>query len=195
MKIIYFHGFAGSPDETSSKVTLLKSLGHDVYLVDTQGKYSPSSYLTAFEKVLKQNKIHISDSFVLVGISLGGFWARFLGYQLHAPWIALNPPLKPSLELNRFLGDNVVFDTGIHFTWSKNQSEEYLTFENTIKDFLEIPGLTIFSSDDEVLPHSEYVNTLVQKSKVIELKSGGHRLQNTDDYKKYIEAFINHLLV
>ena len=195
MKIIYFHGFAGSPDETSSKVMMLKSLGHEVFLVDTKGQYSPLAYLKAFENVLKQNSLHTSDSFVLMGISLGGFWARFLGYQLHAPWIALNPVLTPSEDLNQFLGNNIVFDTGVSFLWTESQSKEYLKYETTIKDFLNIPGLIIVASDDTILSPYQVLKLLYQKSEVVELKSGGHRLQNTDEYKKYIETFINHLLV
>lgn len=194
MIIIYFPGFAGSPDKDSSKVKMMTTLGYDVFIVDPEENYTPSSYLLAFQHVLSEHKIKLSDPFMLMGISLGGFWARYLGYQLQVPWISLNPPLTPSTQLRQFIGKNVVFDTGNEFIWTENHCNEYLNFETHVKDFLSIPGLIIFSKDDDVLSHTD-LKSLKSRCSVIELEDGGHRLLKTDTYKQYIQQFIKYSFI
>lgn len=192
MKIIYFNGFAGSPDKDSLKVKMFEELGTKVLSVNTQGSYTPKAYVSAFEKTLESNKIKLSDSFVLAGISLGGFWARFFGYKTRTPWIALNPSLTPSSDLMQFVGTNTVFDTGQKFNWTQEDCAQYRSYES-YEDCVSVPGLIIFSSDDDVIDHSNILNT-AQRCQVIQLSSGGHRLQNTQDYKKIINDFLSTLL-
>jgi len=193
LKICYFNGFAGSPNPLGEKVSLLKDFG-EVFPVDTEGAYSVPAYQKAFHETLEKNDIRLSDPLVFFGTSLGGFWARTLGYAYSVPWIALNPSLSPSEELLQFTGKNTVFDTGQRFTWTKQECSVYLPIENSVKDYLEIPGLIIVAKDDDVLT-TKGLAEASKKCAFVQVESGGHRLLNTRGYQDYIKEFLDNLLI
>lgn len=182
--LIYLHGFASGPKPQSVKVALLRALGHDVLCLDTHGGYRPEDYLRAADAL----GIESSPASLLVGSSLGGFWARHLSARLGRPWIGLNPALRPSATLARFQGTLQRFDDEATFEWSPHDALAYRSYEDVPVD-PRVPGLIVVAEDDDVVdPHE--TRALVGDDDILVLPRGGHELANTADYADALARFI-----
>ncbi|WPL12011.1 MULTISPECIES: YqiA/YcfP family alpha/beta fold hydrolase [Thiorhodovibrio] len=191
MIIAYLHGFASGPRSHSPKLALLRGLGHEVYCLDTQGDYRPEDYARAAESLLQT----APPLDVLVGSSLGGFWARRLGVQLGCPWVGLNPALRPSVTLAQFQGRLQRFDVAAPFDWSVEDALAYRPLETDTATMPELsaqphhpPGLIILAEDDEVVDARE-TQSLATDCEVLLLAHGGHDLANTSDYAEALSQF------
>ncbi len=118
---------------------MIRELGYELVLVATAGDYRPTGYLAAFAGL----KLDPAGPLVLMGTSLGGFWARKLGHELGKPWIALNPAVQPSQSLRRYLGTNTRFDTSGACDWSVADCEAYGA-EEDFTPRADLPGLLIW---------------------------------------------------
>ncbi len=125
---------------------------------------------------------------VLMGTSLGGFWARRLGHELGKPWIALNPAIQPSQSLRRYVGPNTRFDTGGAFDWCGADCGRYVA-EELFTPRGDLPGLFILAEDDEVLDY-RVARDAAGATRVVVLPRGGHQLPNTADYGVAVATFL-----
>tara|TARA_B100001287_G_scaffold257780_1_gene243654 strand:- start:3430 stop:3900 length:471 start_codon:yes stop_codon:yes gene_type:complete len=85
MKIFYLHGLEST--NNSSKVDLMRSLGHDVHAEYMDYR----KVLDLYEKTL--NSIKDFKPFMIVGSSMGGYFAYHLGTHYKTNLILLNPAL------------------------------------------------------------------------------------------------------
>ncbi|MCF8017177.1 MAG: hypothetical protein K9L65_16090 [Chromatiaceae bacterium] len=182
--ILYLHGFASGPKPKSPKVDLLRALGHEVRCLATQGGYRPEDYLRAAETAL--NRSPMPD--LLVGSSLGGFWARYLGVRHGHPWIGLNPALRPSATLARYQGRLQRFDVEASFDCTLEDALAYRAYEEEPVD-PSVPGLIVVAKDDEVVDAQETQALAVGGERLV-LPRGGHELANTEDYAETLADFI-----
>ncbi len=182
--VVYFHGFASGPQGPSPKTDLIRDLGYAVALIATDGDYRPAGYRAAFARL----GLDPAAPVVLMGTSLGGFWARRLGQELGRPWLALNPAIQPSVTLRRYLGPNTRFDTGGAFVWTAADCEAYVAEEHfPLRP--DVPGLLICAADDEVLDY-RVARDAAATAQVLVLPGGGHQLHNTGDYGEAVGAFL-----
>ena len=181
--VVYFHGFASGPQGPSPKTDLIRGLGHEVALIATDGDYRPVGYRAAFARL----NLDPPAPLVLMGTSLGGFWARRLGQELGQPWIALNPAIQPSQSLRRYLGPNTRFDTGGAFTWTAADCAAYVAEEQFALPS-DLPGLLILAEDDEVLDY-RLAKDLAGSARLVVLPHGGHQLNNAAEYAEAVDTF------
>ena len=182
--VVYFHGFASGPQGPTPKTDLIRELGHEVALIATDGDYRPVGYRAAFARL----NLDPTAPLVLMGTSLGGFWARRLGQELGRPWIALNPAIQPSQSLERYIGPNTRFDTGGSFTWTAVDCEAYVA-EEQVALRPDLPGLLILAEDDEVLDY-RLAWDAAGSARIVVLPQGGHQLHNTADYGAAVGTFL-----
>ncbi len=182
--IVYFHGFASGPQGPSPKTDLLRDLGHEVALIATDGDYRPAGYRAAWARL----GLDPAAPLVLMGTSLGGFWARKLGHELSKAWIALNPAIQPSQSLRRYIGANIRFDTGGVFEWTAADCEGYVA-EECFTPRADLPGLLILAKDDEVLDY-RVAREAAGGARVVALPRGCHQLHNTADYGEVVAEFL-----
>ncbi len=187
--VVYLHGFASGPQGPSPKTDLIRKLGHEVALIATDSDYRPAGYRAAFARL----GLDLTAPLVLMGTSLGGFWARRLGQELGRPWIALNPAIQPSQSLRRYLGPNTRFDTGGCFTWTMADCAAYVA-EEQLALRPDVPGLLILAEDDEVLDYRVARDT-AGAARVVVLPTGGHQLHNTGDYGLAVNTFLTAVTV
>ncbi len=93
MKILNIHGYKGSSE--NSACLALKELGYDV--ISPQLDYdaeSPENILSLLSDVLSDSKPD-----VIVGTSLGGFFALLLSIESGLPSVLVNPCLMPFITL------------------------------------------------------------------------------------------------
>ena len=96
MKIIYLSGFGGNESSETYRSLLLK------YPETSFIKYNNENAEIAFEQIKnilqnKSNKTHI-----IIGQSLGGFWAEYFAKKYNYSVILINPSLKPHENLAKY---------------------------------------------------------------------------------------------
>jgi predicted esterase YcpF (UPF0227 family) len=185
--IIYLHGFASGPRTNSPKLSLLRALGAEVRCLDTRGCYRPEGYLRAADELL----VGSQAPSLLVGSSLGGFWARRLGSQLRCPWIGLNPALRPSETLASHPGPLQRFDIEAMFDWGIEDALAYRPYEQEPVDE-SVASLIVVAEDDDVVDHRQTL-ALAAGTEVLVLPGGGHDLAKTTDYADAVRRFVNRI--
>lgn len=96
MKIIYFPGFGGDKNsETYTKIC--EKYENSVFMV-----YDNSNAEVAFSQIKNQIQNYICENLLLIGQSLGGFWAEKFAiyYDLHS--ILINPSFEPEFSLKKY---------------------------------------------------------------------------------------------
>lgn len=151
--IFYFHGFASSAN--SWKVQLLKK-----HLEKTKIKLTAPTLPVDPAEVVKLFEKYVTESGkpgLVIGSSLGGFYARYVSARFDVPAVLINPSITPWFTLAGCIGANKRYYSGETFEWKK----EYLDSLKKMNDEMVERGpghhnLHFFlASDDEVLDHKK----------------------------------------
>lgn len=131
------------------------------------------------------------DEILMVGTSLGGFYAHLLHNHMLIPAILINPAIKPSVTLKQWLGDVVNHSTGETFQLTDRHIAKFHMLENRRdrNDYMFAENLdVIIAEDDEIIPVDETIQFYqYRKAKVHVSKTGGHRFENMDFVYSIIE--------
>ena len=173
--IIYLHGFNSAFDDASTKVLQLRSLPTIVRVVGINFNYHHSDLLSRLDEFMSAMITTSAGEALVVGTSLGGFFARYIASRLNKRVIAINPSLTPWTTLARAIGvEHTNFKTGEKHTVTKDWVESLQSFQ---VEKLNVPALTVIASDDELLQFTqETIEHLKTESKVV-MTVGGHRLE------------------
>ena len=179
-KILYLHGFASCGE--GNKSSLLKSHFGADNVIAPDLPPSPIDAIDTIEEILGSTKIDI-----LIGSSLGGYYATVLAEKYCMKAILLNPSTQPWETLAAYTG------------WQKRFcDEEVFEFKPVYLEQLKMLQtapekgryLLLLQSGDEVLDYTK-AQSLYNKHKIIVEYGGNHRFENLDEYLSMIEKFIN----
>lgn len=125
MNIIYLHGF--NSDGNGSTATSLKNNYKELIIC-------PSYDYGNADKAYKQINSIVSESInhgdlVIIGTSLGGFWANYFSEKYNIKCILINPALTPDKSLIKFIGKNKNFSNGKIIDFTKDDAEKYKKYE------------------------------------------------------------------
>jgi len=185
--IIYLHGYGSSGN--AFKARLLKRIYHDIEMFSPDLPPDPDETIRFLEAVI-QEKCQ-NQPCMLIGSSLGGFYALHLHIKFKLYAVLLNPTIQPIDDLERRLVTEPEFD---------NQAPRGLIIENLnqMMKYYHHPELihgdrlrVYLNRDDEVL---DYRNALhyFQKSdcEIILNDKGEHVFLNfTDILTEIIETY------
>ena len=152
--IYYLHGFGSGPNSTTLK---LLQPHYPAAIGLTYDHCYPKRSLDILTDILKNDPY---DK-VVVGSSLGGWYAEQLSNTVFADFILYNPQTEPHSGLAKY---------GVN--------EEHLQEYNRLQpNFLTKPATrtVILSTDDDVVPHSVAYKKYKDKASVV-LTQGGHRM-------------------
>ena len=178
-KILYLHGFASCGE--GNKSSQLKRYFGEKNLLSPDLSPSPLDTIATIERLLKSENIDL-----IIGSSLGGFYATYLAEKYQMGAVLLNPSTQPWQTLAPYVG------------WQKRFcDEEVFEFKSVYLDQLKtldvMPEkgkyLVLLQSEDEVLDYTK-AQSLYNKHKVIVEYGGNHRFENIPDYMSMIENFI-----
>ncbi len=134
-RIYYFHGFKSAGG--GSKYEILRKVYGQEYQI-----HSPTLGNNVYEvrRELRQigNALEASDDYSLViGTSMGGFYARYFAAVIHyCPIILVNPVLKPSDHMAKYLGTQRNFKSGDAFEFTREDLQLLKQMEDEIRDSL-----------------------------------------------------------
>jgi len=173
----YLHGFGSSFDPLSTKIQTLKSLG------DVTG--SDYDYSEPFNRVLDSMIRSVSQRQpdLLVGTSLGGFYAAALSSRLGIPFVAINPSIDPRRSLARYEGQGTSW-TGAAYHLTRAVIDGYPEYSLDANH-----GLILLDRGDEICDAEMTEQFLGPYYQIISYAGGHHRFAHMEDSLAAIKLF------
>jgi uncharacterized protein len=155
MMILFFHGFNSSA-QTNKFVELQ---GDKVCETVDYAKMSFAEVDTRYDQLIAQ---HNPD--VIVGHSLGGYWALRKGKQHNIPSIIVNPQLFPGTKFADYVPVNTESFVGPgHVISYVETGDEVIKVPETLA-LLEATDLRVYEGGHHRVERVSYINTLVADS-------------------------------
>jgi predicted esterase YcpF (UPF0227 family) len=176
--VLYIHGSGEGPSE---KAAFLKSQGFDLDELEYDYRQAPQDiYESLREQVVYFQETYPKREFILVGSSLGGFFAFLLGKRFHYKVFLINPCLLPSYS---FAPDHV-------------RSDEYRVMERELFYTLahEYVILTaLLEEGDQRLPFYVAYGVLRGAGRVKVYPGGSHSFSHRTELVEELERAINEI--
>lgn len=179
MKLIYLHGF--NSDANSNTVTELRKQFPDIITLSYNYENAEIGYNDIYN-LIKQTYKNDPD-IILLGTSLGGFWANFFGQKFDLKAIIVNPVIKPSVSLLKYVGVIKNYSTGKESDFKTSNAESYKKFETKTESgyFRYI----VLGKNDKVLDYKDAEKYFKDKGKII-FTNDEHRISDFDKLRKIV---------
>lgn len=180
MKILFIHGFSSCGLGDKSKALISYFGQQNVIAPDLS--HQPSVAIAQLEKLLQTHTINL-----IVGASLGGFYATWLKRKIDIPAVLVNPAIKPYASPNTFIGDHSRWCDGETFYFGQDDIDALATMHRETL----MPNeryLVLLQTDDDVIDYRGSATYYHDKDVVIE-QGGDHRFSNFSDYLSKIATW------
>jgi predicted esterase YcpF (UPF0227 family) len=181
--VVYLHGFRSSPNSTKAVMTgeALKKLSKPTHPIEwycPQLLASPRASMAMVIEHIEQSK---ADEMIVIGSSLGGFYANFLAEKYGCKAVTLNPAVRASRELAPHVGMMTAYDSDEPFDFRPEYIDELSALQveaitNPSRYFL------MSTKGDELLDWKEMVHFYSGAHQLV-LEGGDHGIS---DYSKYL---------
>jgi len=178
--ILYIHGFGSCGDSTKTRLLKAHFGEEDVLAPDVP--VEPDIALSFLRENVKRHDISL-----LIGSSLGGFYATALCREYGIDAVLLNPSVHPYQTLASYVGINRFWCSAEPFEWKS----AYLQQLARIAEGLSLPAvrmLVLLQTDDEVLDF-RIAREVYRAYEVVVEEGGNHRFENLSEYLDRIGAF------
>lgn len=174
---VYIHGFntAGNGDKA---IFLRENLPEDHVLSPTYPSHLPDQAIhTLSDQIGRAIRQYEPEQVILIGSSLGGFYARHLAHRVfpQAILVMINPAIDAHIIMREAIGPNKNYATGEEYVFSEENFQQLEKFA-----YLEthrVPTLVLLDEDDELLDSKktfEYYEEM-PRVKAICYPGGNHR--------------------
>jgi predicted esterase YcpF (UPF0227 family) len=163
MKAIFFHGMLSTPSTSRSAKAVknfLTQKGVEVIVPDYKPQTRSHDEIDAYLKKELQKVIDPNDKIILIGISLGGYWA----YKMANDFCKVERCVLINPSLNYY--------------------------GKSVEDKSSVPLTIIGNADDDVVNNKETLEKFKSRALCIEFPSGGHRPTNMSQILPLIEEWI-----
>lgn len=177
MNIIYLHGFQSSPLSIKGQyIQAFCQNQHHVHLPDLN--MPPEQVLAHVSEM-----IECLDQVVLIGSSLGGFYATQLVAKHAVPAVLINPAMRPWQLFHDLFGSELPYAVNAKWTLDQTQLDQ---LEQMAVPFVQDADkiLVLLQQDDEVLDYREaqrYYSNAAHQSMIMTEANGNHAMDNFAD--------------
>ena len=164
-RVIYIHGF-NSSEQSYKAVRFGEHMAQfDVDYQVPRLTHEPLHAILQLEQLL-------NDDTVLLGSSLGGFYATYLSQRYSIPAVVINPAVRPFELLDNYLGPNYNPYQDTHYELDTRHMD---ALRSLYLSQLDTPSLLYLlqQTGDEVLPFQQAVNYYSQCKQHVEF-GGDH---------------------
>jgi predicted esterase YcpF (UPF0227 family) len=181
MKIIYFHGFASTGN--GAKADALRERFGSARVLSPDLPIDPREVCAMIDPIIR---CATSDPAILVGTSLGGFYASYFSQRWRLPCVLVNPSTVPSATIGSRPGTYKNFATGVELEVRPEFAPIWASMEADIKANLDPALVSLFlAEDDDVLPLAEALRRLAGAAFKLVTPDGGHRY--SDHWDKVVD--------
>ena len=184
--ILYLHGFRSSP--SSFKARLLAqhfaAIGRADEFVCPKLPASPFAAINLAQQLIDQYR---GDRPVLIGSSLGGYYATYLAELNHCKAVLLNPAVKPPRDLEKYVGMTTAFHSDEPFEFKHAYIDE---LKQLAIDKVTRPEryFLIAATGDEVLDWREMVAHYPAAQQLV-IQGSDHGVSEFAEYLDSVMAF------
>jgi predicted esterase YcpF (UPF0227 family) len=187
VNVLYIHGFNSSPQSMKAELTrhYFSENYPEINFYCPQIASSPNGAIEQLENIITQ---HSNGTWLLMGSSLGGYFATYLAEKYHLQAALINPAVKPFELLKDYLGDQINPYTKENYQVKKQHITDLklLEQENISKNNY----LVMVQTGDEVLDYQQAVEKYRHCQLVIE-QGGDHSFINYEKALPAIALFFN----
>lgn len=189
INIIYLHGFGSNG--SSSKGDILKSaFGNEFNIITPTLSVNPKK---AIQEIT--NLVSNKGTYILVGTSLGGFYADYFNKIADIPCVLINPVINIE-QLQRHIGINKNYNTGENYEYSRSDYNDLVSLKNR-KDsygYSDSPEYIVSAKDDELCDYRLAQKTFTNDNQWLQVvASGGHRFTDTGTFINTVKELIKDL--
>lgn len=177
--ILYIHGFASCGD--SNKSRLLTQ--HFEKVLSPNVPVDPDKAISFLQKLIIDNEVTL-----IIGSSLGGFYAAYFAEKFQIKTVLINPSTQPFITLAPYVGTNEFFCSGEKFEWTREHITKLFSY-SIAQDSIKVPVLVLLQKGDEVLDYTK-AEALYANYEVVVQDGGNHRFENLDEYVGVIGEFM-----
>lgn len=188
MNIVYIHGFKSAGG--GSKYDMLKS-----YFKDTEINIyaptlpaQPSKAIGQLRSLIKGLKGPV----IVVGTSLGGFYALYCASKLETVSFVINPSLEPVITLVSKIGAHTRYGGGDYVFKSEYIDELKTIFDDTYP----VPGNNVhiyISNDDAILTYDKLNSYIPYRKTLKRFDDSGHRFSRFSEILPDIKEVVEEL--
>jgi hypothetical protein len=187
--IIYLHGFNSSPQSQKAQIISHHFKTHypDVICHIPALPPEPASAIAQVEQLISQNTMQHAKP-VLMGSSLGGFYATYLSEQFDLKAVLINPAVAAHELLIDEVGEQTNFHTGEKYQFTQHYVEQLRELD--VKQ-IQHPAnfMVLLQTGDEMLDYKHTV-ALFSHSSLWVSGGGSHAFDNIE---QTIPAILNFL--
>lgn len=184
--ILYLHGFRSSPQSMKSRLLAaqMQALGR---LDEWCCPQLPASPKLAIELAQSLVAGVPAQELVIIGSSLGGYYATWLAEQLGCRAVLLNPAIVPLLDLEQHVGVSTQFHSDEPFEFKRSYIEELRAYA---VPQISAPQryLLLAATGDEVLDYRTMVAHYQGASQIV-IDGSDHGISEFATYLPQVLAF------
>lgn len=184
--IIYLHGFNSTG--ASAKGQFLKENLATIPVLTPTYHYDPRRAIPFLEYLIEEQRPH-EQSVMLVGSSLGGYYAQYLAHRFGLKMVLINPALLPLATLADYLGENTNYYTGETYILTQTHLDALLAYDVPSPCTKPVPALLLIDKGDEVLDYHIALNRYQDCAEAILFDDGDHQFQHMTESIHVIETF------
>lgn len=169
-KLIYLPGFNSGPQ--SEKAQYLS----EVLRVTTTADYDSWNPHQGFHQISNLINSYPQQPLVLLGSSLGGFWAYHFARRLQCACVLINPCMAPEITLKPFLGPVKKMYSAEEGVLEQAHLDSYAQYRQAHLNLpLPTQCVVIHEQGDELIPYQESVVNFPPPAKLLTPEGGEHR--------------------
>ncbi len=178
--ILYLHGFASCGNSTKTK--LLKEFFGEKNVLSPDLPIDPHQAVSLIKRLIFEHNVDL-----LIGSSLGGFYATYFCELYGLKTVLINPSTQPFVTLAPYVGVNHYWCSGDAFDFTRDHLNAL--FEFSVGQ-LKAPKnyLVLLQTGDELLDYTKAQAKYEGASFSIE-EGGNHRFENLGEYLEQIKSF------
>ena len=189
--LVYLHGFRSSPRSSKAVMTgeaikALSSAANPIEWYCPQLLASPKESMDMVTAHIEQSK---ADRIVVIGSSLGGFYANHLSEKYACKAVALNPAVRAARELAPHVGMMTAYDSDEPFDFRPEYIDELKALQ---VEAITNPGryFLIAAKGDELLDWREMVD-FYSGAKQLVLEGSDHGIADYAEHLPKVLDFIS----
>ena len=186
--VVYLHGFRSSPRSSKAVLTgeAVKALSTPESPIEWYCPQLLASPKASMDMAISHIEASKHDRLVVIGSSLGGYYANYLAEKFACKAVALNPAVRAPKELAPHVGMLTSYDTDEPYDFRPEYIEELKALQvqsitNPSRYFL------IAAKGDELLDWREMVD-FYQGAEQLVLDGGDHGIS---DYPEHLPKVLN----
>ena len=178
--ILYLHGFASCGNSTKTK--MLRDYFGETNVLSPDLPVDPREAISLIKRLIFEHDVDL-----LIGSSLGGFYATYFCELYGLKTVLINPSTQPFVTLAPYVGVNHYWCSGDAFDFTRDHLNALFEFSvgqlRTPQNYL-----VLLQTGDELLDYTKAQTKYEGASFSIE-EGGNHRFENLDVYLEEIKCF------